>query len=1619
MEIFNKDVTVLGGLTLSLTNASGNILTIDGTGIARFRTPSEVLGDIGAATAAQGASADTALQPNGDGSGLSGVATTEDLKRVLHTTSTGLSEGGFLSVNTDATKFDIAAGFGYIVDGHTDVESPTSTKVTFTQKLAVVPQFLATHNASYVSIDINGNVFQTAAPLTSTQRRNYIRLGLLVHPNRTTIFITNNKPTINVELGGQVQDILDALGFRSLSGNRVLPAASTGMEIKKEIGTAFKPGANFDTLITQPHSFILQAQSPITFRYRLQNGNEGTDRTTLDPKIYDLNGVETAIPPTATLASVQQVYIFQEGDVRIQPGQKYYNNLTEAVTGLNSSVFNTEENISNNGLYLGSIVMIYGTTNLNNIIQTVFVPSQGTTTNGSVIAPPLGYTPEDEANKQNNLASDGTGLKYPTVDAVNAGTATTAQGASADTAFSWGDHSGLYSLLGHTHTIANVTNLQASLDGKVDDGQVLTNVPSGAVFTDTVYTLPFADNSANWNTAFGWGDHSAQGYLTSETDSQSLSILGDQLTISNGNTITLPDNDTTYVSSDFTHNNLSGVNPNEHIDWTADQGLTNLHPGNYTDTDTVYTHPTSVTTNIDTIGAEVMDTIVTDATGHITSMSKRTMTLANLGYTGAADANNYVLPFTDNSTNWNTAFGWGDHAGLYASTAQGVLADNSVQLTGETSQDIDGRLGLNDGGNSVFIGTDAGLNDDLTGNFNVGVGYQSLRSNISGNANASVGYRSLFSNINGFNNSAFGLFSLLSNTSGDFNVAYGAGSLQSNTAGNKLTAIGNDSGKLTNAGAPNETSDNSVYLGNDTRALASGDTNEIVIGSTAEGNGSNTATLGNDSITDTYLKGKVSVVNELVAGSALGDIVSLFADRIGATNMYGFGVESGTLYYKSGGNHDFYRSKNRDGTPNGTLRAGSYSGDGSLLTGIASSAQGVLADTALQPFIDNTDVIFRTDGANTFTISRNGNLDGSTPSLDMINDSSTTRLRATGGLSFWNRPLNGTLSESARFTDNGNFAVGQLTATEKVEVNGNVKATSFIGSGSQLTGVATTAQGVLADNSLQLTGESTQTIEGNIITKHTGQISDALTITHNSNDVFLKLFKRANQSTPDIFFRTNGNSYINAGNVGIGTITPTEKLEINGNVKAEGATFNGVTRFKSNANQAMLLFPTLAPISTNLAFQVTDQGGVAKHSITWGGNSSQVGSVTAASFIGSGSFLTGVVKTTGQTTQIINSSIVEVLGTATTAIIRASSSAGAKISLFQSGETSFIQSNKSTDSFGRIVMSGSGGQPLEYLRVRIDGSFTEKNIYHEGNLASSPTGVLADNSIQRTGETLQNIEGSLNIGETPNDTPTANVYQTIIAPTDQSAELWIGSNDASVTTEYIGGLGFYNTDNTSPGGAYLAGIKAYAASSNGSMELRFYAGRDKFQTGTSPDMLIDISGNVGIGTTSPGGKLDIVGGALGIRVKKADLSDVLRVYTQGSGVFVNNGNFHVEDNVGIGTTSPTEKLEVNGNVKANSFIAPLITIVEETTLTVSNSEVIIDAASQAVSAILPTVASVPVGKKYTVIAYDATNTITLATSSSQQIRQVKTDTTTSTTLAAGDIYTVINTGTYWQIINKI
>jgi hypothetical protein len=84
--------------------------------------------------------------------------------------------------------------------------------------------------------------------------------------------------------------------------------------------------------------------------------------------------------------------------------------------------------------------------------------------------------------------------------------------------------------------------------------------------------------------------------------------------------------------------------------------------------------------------------------------------------------------------------------------------------------------------------------------------------------------------------------------------------LYENTTGSSNTAIGREAGRFIADGTTANTStSNSVFLGYNTKALATGQTNQIVIGDTAVGLGSNTAILGNSSITKTQLQGNVGI----------------------------------------------------------------------------------------------------------------------------------------------------------------------------------------------------------------------------------------------------------------------------------------------------------------------------------------------------------------------------------------------------------------------------------------------------------------------------------------------------------------------------------------------------------------------------------------------------------------------------------------------------------------------------------------------------------------------------------------------------------------------------------------
>ena len=121
-----------------------------------------------------------------------------------------------------------------------------------------------------------------------------------------------------------------------------------------------------------------------------------------------------------------------------------------------------------------------------------------------------------------------------------------------------------------------------------------------------------------------------------------------------------------------------------------------------------------------------------------------------------------------------------------------------------------------------------------------------------------MGAYALRFNSSGAGNSAMGREALFYNTTGSYNSAIGTGALLNNTTGSSNSAMGLDAGRyLADGSTANQTSNNSFFLGANTRANGAGQTNQIVIGASAIGLGSNTVVLGNSSITTTRLQGNI------------------------------------------------------------------------------------------------------------------------------------------------------------------------------------------------------------------------------------------------------------------------------------------------------------------------------------------------------------------------------------------------------------------------------------------------------------------------------------------------------------------------------------------------------------------------------------------------------------------------------------------------------------------------------------------------------------------------------------------------------------------------------------------
>ncbi|WP_258541188.1 beta strand repeat-containing protein [Parvicella tangerina] len=195
------------------------------------------------------------------------------------------------------------------------------------------------------------------------------------------------------------------------------------------------------------------------------------------------------------------------------------------------------------------------------------------------------------------------------------------------------------------------------------------------------------------------------------------------------------------------------------------------------------------------------------------------------------------------------------------------LGDNAGYPAAEYFTMIGPRLDVINSGWSLFIGKDAGVNDDLSSNANTFLGYESGNQTTTGNQNVAVGYQSLRNNQTGFLNVAVGSEALKSNMAGNQNVAIGQQSLLNNNANDNI-GIGRQTLYTNTTGTPN------IAIGSNSMYANTTGADNIAIGlNSLQSNttGFNNVAFGTDALSSSDASHNVAIGAEAIAYGTAGN----------------------------------------------------------------------------------------------------------------------------------------------------------------------------------------------------------------------------------------------------------------------------------------------------------------------------------------------------------------------------------------------------------------------------------------------------------------------------------------------------------------------------------------------------------------------------------------------------------------------------------------------------------------------------------------------------------------------------------------------------------------------------
>jgi len=389
-----------------------------------------------------------------------------------------------------------------------------------------------------------------------------------------------------------------------------------------------------------------------------------------------------------------------------------------------------------------------------------------------------------------------------------------------------------------------------------------------------------------------------------------------------------------------------------------------------------------------------------------------------------------------------------------------------------------------------------------------------------------------------------------------------------------------------------------------------------------------------------------------------------------------------------------------------------------------------------------------------------------------------------------------------------------------------------------------------------------------------GSTANALVLI-SDHSLNVPLFIRADD-TGSALFIVNG-----SGNVGIGTTGPGYKLDVQGTA----TDYEGIRILNTNNAAGTITSSGIVLSATNSVGQIHGKIAVVEY------GSADAADSALAFYTGTG---TGATPT--EKMRIINNGNVGIGTKNPRSLLQVNGSNNPTITI---GEES--TGNRSTLQF----RSGMGAASYNSFDITYNKSTDTDQLTFVGGGANQ----------------IMTIQNGGNVG---------------IGTTGPGALLQVGDNAATTDNKIIK----IAADNTIADPRIILsvnGITDWAVGVDNSDSNKFKISGDSTVPGTNDRLTIDTSGNVGIGTTGPGNKLSVSGdinattGSLywgdGTRVGVAsysvgdDSAYIGSLSNSNFSIRTNNANrifIQSGGNVGIGTTSPTSKLTVAGDVNISS-----------------------------------------------------------------------------------------------------